>query len=201
MHSTPASLLERLRRPGDRRAWDRFVELYAPLIYYWACRTGLRAEDTADLGQDVFATLLEKMPGFVYDPGKSFRAWLRTLVLNKWRDHRRRSAAAARRAEKGPLDDVPAQRGRLVPASAPALEGLCACEMKIGLATRPGCRWWTVRQPEGGLVGHLLDRQGDLQVLDGAVDVTDRLGRTGVPGDLALDDAEGLDGIAKLGVG
>jgi RNA polymerase sigma-70 factor (ECF subfamily) len=108
MHTTPPSLLERLRRPGDRQAWDRFVELYAPLIYFWACRTGLQAEDAADLAQDVFAALLEKMPGFVYDPGKSFRAWLRTLVLNRWRDRRRRDTAAVRRVEAAPLDEVPA---------------------------------------------------------------------------------------------
>jgi RNA polymerase sigma-70 factor (ECF subfamily) len=38
MDRTPASLLERLRRPDERQAWDRFVELYSPLIYFWACR-------------------------------------------------------------------------------------------------------------------------------------------------------------------
>jgi len=103
---TPASLLERLRLPGDKQAWDRFVELYAPLIYAWACRMGLQAEDAADLAQDVFTTLLEKMPGFRYDPGRSFRAWLHTVVVNKWHDACRRRAAALRHGEAGPLETV-----------------------------------------------------------------------------------------------
>jgi RNA polymerase sigma-70 factor (ECF subfamily) len=92
MDKTPASLLERLRQPNERQAWDRFVELYTPLIYFWACRMGLQAPDAADLVQDVFLTLLRKMPDFHYDPHKSFRAWLRTVTLNKWREQRRRPA-------------------------------------------------------------------------------------------------------------
>ncbi len=75
MEKTPASLLERIRQPGERQAWDRFVELYTPLIYFWACRSGLQAPDAADLVQEVFLTLLHKMPDFHYDPHKSFRAW------------------------------------------------------------------------------------------------------------------------------
>jgi RNA polymerase sigma-70 factor (ECF subfamily) len=86
MTRTSASLLERLRRPGDEAAWARFVQLYTPLIYYWGRRAGLQAEDAADLVQDVMTTLVRKMPGFVYDPGHSFRSWLRALTLNKWRD-------------------------------------------------------------------------------------------------------------------
>ena len=30
--------------------------------------------------------LLKKLPEFTYRPGQSFRAWLRTVTLNKWRD-------------------------------------------------------------------------------------------------------------------
>jgi RNA polymerase sigma-70 factor (ECF subfamily) len=94
MDETPASLLERLRRPNERQAWDRFVDLYTPLIYFWACRMGLQAQDAADLVQEVFAALLQKMPEFRYDAGGSFRAWLRTVVVNKWLDLRRRAATA-----------------------------------------------------------------------------------------------------------
>lgn len=90
MEKTPISLLERLRRPNERQAWDHFVELYTPLIYFWACRMGLQAPDAADLVQEVFLTLLRKMPNFRYDPHRSFRSWLRTVTLNKWRERRRR---------------------------------------------------------------------------------------------------------------
>lgn len=86
---TPASLLERLRRPGDPQAWDRFVELYTPLLYYWARRSGLQEADAADLVQEVLALLFRKLPEFTYDRHKSFRNWLRTVTLNKWREIRR----------------------------------------------------------------------------------------------------------------
>jgi serine/threonine protein kinase len=49
MQTTPVSLLERLRRPTDQEAWRRFVHLYTPLLYHWACRTGL-PDDLGSLG-------------------------------------------------------------------------------------------------------------------------------------------------------
>lgn len=94
MHTTPVSLLLRLRRPAEDRAWERFVEIYSPLLYAWTRRLGLRPEDAADLVQDIFAVLVEKLPEFEYDAGKSFRAWLRTILLNRWRNRQRRPAPA-----------------------------------------------------------------------------------------------------------
>jgi RNA polymerase sigma-70 factor (ECF subfamily) len=94
MNTTSRSLLERLRKPDQQAAWTRFVELYTPLLYAWARRAGLSAEDTADLVQEVFAQLLQKLPQFTYDAGRSFRGWLRTVALNKYREMRRRRADA-----------------------------------------------------------------------------------------------------------
>jgi RNA polymerase sigma-70 factor (ECF subfamily) len=87
---TPASLLERLRQPGDADAWSRFVQLYTPLLYYWARRIGLQEADAADLVQEALALLFVKLPEFTYNPGRSFRGWLRTVLLNKWRESCRR---------------------------------------------------------------------------------------------------------------
>jgi RNA polymerase sigma-70 factor (ECF subfamily) len=92
MHTTPPSLLERLRQPNEQAAWERFVEIYTPLIYFWACKIGLQNQDAVDLVQDVFTTLIQKMPTFTYKENQSFRAWLRTVALNKWRDKRRKSS-------------------------------------------------------------------------------------------------------------
>jgi RNA polymerase sigma-70 factor (ECF subfamily) len=94
MHTTPVSLLQRLR-PGEHQAWQRFTELYTPLLYYWARHRGLQSQDAADLVQEVFTTLVEKLPEFSYDEHKSFRGWLRTVLLNKWRDLQRRRCEAA----------------------------------------------------------------------------------------------------------
>jgi RNA polymerase sigma-70 factor (ECF subfamily) len=88
---TSASLLERLKRPDQGDAWIRFVELYTPLLYHWARRRiGLSGDEAADLIQEVFTLLVQKLPEFRYDKDKSFRGWLRLVMLNKWRESQRR---------------------------------------------------------------------------------------------------------------
>jgi hypothetical protein len=68
MTATPVSLLERLKVREDSAAWDRFVQLYTPLLYYWVRKTGLQEADAADLVQDVLTVLVAKMPDFVRKP-------------------------------------------------------------------------------------------------------------------------------------
>jgi RNA polymerase sigma-70 factor (ECF subfamily) len=101
MTRTPISLFDRLQTPTDGPAWSRFVRLYTPFLFHWAHRRGLSPEDTADLVQEVFAHLLKTLPGFRYDPGRSFRAWLAVVVGNKWRELNRR-----RRPVSVPADDL-----------------------------------------------------------------------------------------------
>jgi RNA polymerase sigma-70 factor (ECF subfamily) len=107
MITTPVSLLEQLRRPDEQAAWVEFVRLYGPLLFYWARKAGLQESDAADLTQEVFAVLVQKLPEFRYDEHKSFRAWLRTIALNKWRDGRRRRARLPAEIDGSGLDDVP----------------------------------------------------------------------------------------------
>jgi RNA polymerase sigma-70 factor (ECF subfamily) len=95
MSTTPVSLLERLRQPGQAKTWDRFAELYTPFLFYWARRLGAGPQDAEDLVQDVMAALVQKLPEFRYDRHKSFRGWLRTIITNLWRDRLRHAAAPA----------------------------------------------------------------------------------------------------------
>jgi RNA polymerase sigma-70 factor (ECF subfamily) len=104
MEQTPVSLLQRLRQPDEKQAWDRFVELYTPLLLYWARRLGLQEPDAADLVQEVLTLLVRKLPEFSYDPQRSFRGWLRQVTLNKWREKQRRAAAV--REQGTPPDDL-----------------------------------------------------------------------------------------------
>lgn len=92
MDSTSVSLLKRLREPNAGSAWQRFVDLYAPLIYHWGLHQGLSSADAADLVQEVLALLVVKLPTFEYDPSRRFRGWLRTMTVNKARDLHRRNA-------------------------------------------------------------------------------------------------------------
>jgi RNA polymerase sigma-70 factor (ECF subfamily) len=112
MHSTPNSLLIRLcdapRRSGgpiDQRAWERFVDLYSPLIYRYARRLEAQEADAFDLMQEVFLHLHQKLPEFRYDQQLSFRNWLRTVLYNKWRD-RQRGRTPARAVDPQLLDDL-----------------------------------------------------------------------------------------------
>jgi len=104
MTPTPASLLERLRQPFQPDAWARFVSLYAPLVYSWGRRAGLQDADAAELVQEVFVTLLQVLPTFIYDRRRSFRRWLRTVALNLWRNTRKRRKEIISLAEGGGPD-------------------------------------------------------------------------------------------------
>src|SRR6516225_4159512 len=86
--NTSATLLARLRQvPADQAAWAQFAERYGRKIYAW-CRTwNLQGADAEDLTQDVLLKLAGKMQTFVYDPTKSFRAWLKTLARHAWSDY------------------------------------------------------------------------------------------------------------------
>jgi RNA polymerase sigma-70 factor (ECF subfamily) len=90
MHTTPITLLQRLKQPDSGAAWERFIELYTPFLLYWARRLGAGPQDAEDLTQEVLGKLVEKLPEFFYDRGKSFRGWLRTITINLWRDRLRR---------------------------------------------------------------------------------------------------------------
>ncbi len=93
MDSTSISLLQRLRKSNQEAAWERFVNLYAPLIFHWGKSQGFNGSDAADLVQEVMAILVAKLPEFEYDPKRSFRSWLKTVTVNKARDLFRREAA------------------------------------------------------------------------------------------------------------
>jgi RNA polymerase sigma-70 factor, ECF subfamily len=88
--SISSTLLDQLQtcRP---EAWQRFVNLYGPVIYFWCRRSGLAAEDAADMVQETFLAVMTHLPDFHRDrPGDSFRAWLATITRNKVREHFRR---------------------------------------------------------------------------------------------------------------
>jgi RNA polymerase sigma-70 factor, ECF subfamily len=108
MDTTPVSLLERMRQPGDQVAWSRFVELATPLLFSWSEKMGLQNQDAQDLVQDVLAVLVRKLPEFQYDPQRSFRGWLRTVTVNKWRERLRGAAPMPTVDDQAELDDHPA---------------------------------------------------------------------------------------------
>jgi RNA polymerase sigma-70 factor (ECF subfamily) len=84
---TRISLLSRLQKhPNDPSAWEEFVGRYGPKIRDWCGRWGLQPADAEDITQTVLVRLATKLRGFVYDPSRSFRGWLKTLTRHAWSD-------------------------------------------------------------------------------------------------------------------
>lgn len=66
---------------GDQAAWDDLVDRYQRLIYAIPRRAGLSDEQAADVFQEVFVTLLEKIND-IEQPGK-IRSWIVTTAKFK----------------------------------------------------------------------------------------------------------------------
>lgn len=95
MYTTSATLLEQIRRRSGRDAWERFVQLYTPFLLHCGRRLGLADADAADVVQDVFLVLFEKLPTFEYSRDGSFRGWLRTVTMHKCFERQRKRREAA----------------------------------------------------------------------------------------------------------
>jgi RNA polymerase sigma-70 factor, ECF subfamily len=74
------------------------------MLFHWARRSGLSEDDAADLVQEVFVVLVQTLPTFQSDRSGKFRKWLRTVLLNKLRDGKRRAIRAARALAERPQD-------------------------------------------------------------------------------------------------
>ncbi len=116
--STQASLLVRLRDPGDGEAWRQFVRLYAPVVYAYARRRQLQDADAADLTQEVLRGIMKAARRLDYDPARgSFRAWLFTVTRNKLidlRERQRRGQGAGGTSAGEMFDRQPAREDEAV---------------------------------------------------------------------------------------
>lgn len=75
-----ALLLKRCRK-GDQTAWDELVDRYQRLIYTIPRRAGLTDEQAADVFQDVFLTLFQKIDEI--EQPERIRSWIVTTAKFK----------------------------------------------------------------------------------------------------------------------
>jgi RNA polymerase sigma-70 factor (ECF subfamily) len=99
MQETSLSFLDEMRRDSTSPQWQRFDELYRPLMQSWLERyADVTAADRDDLVQDVLLTVATELPRFDHNgnPG-AFRAWLRHILANRlrnfWKRRQRRPDA------------------------------------------------------------------------------------------------------------
>ncbi len=89
VHRTSQSLIVRAKE-NDPLAWERLVQLYSPMVYFWCQDSGLPQADLHDVFQEVFHTLSRNIKKFRPIENGTFRGWLRTLTRNKLNDHFRK---------------------------------------------------------------------------------------------------------------
>ena len=87
-------MLEGMRK-GDHDAWNRFVQVYGPIVYAKCRRSGFSAVDSDDIAQDVFLRIQQGLGSFRRDGlGKRFRYWLHPIVRTAIADFVRRNGRA-----------------------------------------------------------------------------------------------------------
>lgn len=75
---------------GDERAFAALVGRHKGALYRLTRRYVGDADDAHDIVQASFVSAWSALAR--YDPARSFAAWLRSIALNKCRDHARRTA-------------------------------------------------------------------------------------------------------------
>ncbi|HEV7396576.1 MAG TPA: sigma-70 family RNA polymerase sigma factor [Pyrinomonadaceae bacterium] len=112
MEPTDQQLIAACRR-GDQTAWQQIVNRYQRLIYTIPRRAGLDEDQAADVFQEVFTTLFEKLDRI--EQPERLQAWLVTTARRKtWRvvvdsrnQRRRRGEDAGEEEMEAVPDDAP----------------------------------------------------------------------------------------------
>ena len=95
---TSLSLLKQAVGRTDAEAWQPLIDLYAPMIRAWLVRLHVPAQDEDDVAQEVFTALVSELPRFQHNHrAGAFRSWLRSITVNRVRNHwrHRRNAGAS----------------------------------------------------------------------------------------------------------
>jgi len=95
MQETSLSLLQRIASDQNDSDWQRMMMIYRPFIFQRVSTYPALVDQAEDIVQEVMMVLMRELPVFERQRTGSFRAWLRSIVLNQLR-------YAARRAKKTP---------------------------------------------------------------------------------------------------
>lgn len=110
MRDTRATLLMRVRDPGDEAAWSEFHALYTPLLYQYARQRGLTGPDAEEIRDQCLLVVAQKIGALEYDRERGgFKSWLRCIADGKVVDflRKRRHMPADTRVLKSVADPQP----------------------------------------------------------------------------------------------
>ncbi len=90
--TTSPTLLDQLRNTDDHAAWQRFFDLYSPLIIGFSRRRGCSLHQAHDVLQETMVCLMKVLPNFQYDRARGqFRSFLFRIVAARIMDAYRRN--------------------------------------------------------------------------------------------------------------
>ncbi len=81
--STDPELLRRVGVLSDDSAWGDFFKRYDLVVRAWCSNYGFDSETVDELRQRIWVEMTRRMPVYQYDPGGSFRGWLRRLCHHR----------------------------------------------------------------------------------------------------------------------
>lgn len=106
---TAVSLLSRCRDPSNHAAWRELDARYRELLIRFCRRRGVSIVESEDIVQNVFSSLVQTLPTFVYDPNRGrFRDYLfhctRNAIIRWSRCPHQRQAALPPGSASDPMD-------------------------------------------------------------------------------------------------
>ncbi|VGO19630.1 hypothetical protein SCARR_01689 [Pontiella sulfatireligans] len=94
------TLLQKMQKQYDEKAWQEFVDSYSGYIYTIINSMNIGSADADDLRQQIFIKLWKKIPDLDLNKISSFRSYLTVVVRNCVKDFWRKSQRDANRSDK-----------------------------------------------------------------------------------------------------
>lgn len=99
-YRTRMTLLQKMQKQYDEKAWQEFVDSYSGYIYTIINSMNIGSADADDLRQQIFIKLWKKIPDLDLEKMSSFRSYLTVVVRNCVKDFWRKSQRDANRSDK-----------------------------------------------------------------------------------------------------
>jgi RNA polymerase sigma-70 factor (ECF subfamily) len=106
--STSRELLNRLKA-GHQESWNFLIDIYGPIIAFWAKSARLPADDIRDVVQEVLLSITRNIDRFERAEGKAkFRAWLKAITHSKINDLFRKNVKVRQIRDSQLIEDLAA---------------------------------------------------------------------------------------------
>jgi RNA polymerase sigma factor (sigma-70 family) len=102
---TTGTILDWVRDPSNRSAWETFAVRYRAKIKSWCLRNGLQEPEAEDVSQGILLLICDKIKSYDQEKGR-FRHWLKTITYHSCIDFFRQEKT---RRFQALLDNIPAR--------------------------------------------------------------------------------------------